>query len=237
MSTTRPESIYQNTAGKSTYLANNPTWHAEHSHWKANHIHSMLQKSRLAPNAVAEIGCGAGEILNQLRESMPETTRFFGYDISDDAIRMAQTRAKDRLEYFHDDLFQTETIFDLLLAIDVFEHIDDYFAFLRKCRDKATYKLFNIPLEMTWSTLYRPKTLQHARDTVGHLHFFSKTTALLALENTGHEIIDTRLASYRLETTDSPWKIRVPLKIMQSLVGSNLAATFMGGYTLFVLTK
>src|SRR5690606_39364807 len=39
--------------------------------------------------------------------------------------------------------------FDLVLCIDVFEHIEDYLGFLRILRDKGTYKLFHIPLDMT----------------------------------------------------------------------------------------
>jgi len=54
------------TEEKGNYLENNPTWHIEDSPWKAKQIFKMLNKNSINPKSIAEIGCGAGEILNQL---------------------------------------------------------------------------------------------------------------------------------------------------------------------------
>jgi tRNA G46 methylase TrmB len=64
------ESIYSN----AKYLANNPTWHVEHSPWKAQKIYDILRRNDLRPSRVAEIGCGAGEILLQLKALLPDSS-------------------------------------------------------------------------------------------------------------------------------------------------------------------
>ena len=90
------------------YLKNNPTWHVEDSPWKAKQILTMLNRHPIHPKSVAEIGCGAGEILNQLYAALPDDVHFTGYDISSDAIRFAKQREKERLEFKHENLLQTQ---------------------------------------------------------------------------------------------------------------------------------
>jgi len=41
----------------------------------------------------------------------------------------------------------TQKRFDILLVIDVFEHIPDYIGFVRKCRNKEHRKIYHIPLK------------------------------------------------------------------------------------------
>ncbi len=41
------------------YRENNPSWHIEDSPWKANHIHRIIQKHRLEPRTICEVGCGS----------------------------------------------------------------------------------------------------------------------------------------------------------------------------------
>lgn len=76
------------------YLKNNPAWHVEDSSWKATQILKMLDRNPIDPKSVIEVGCGAGEILNQLYLSMPDDVEFTGYDISRDAINLARHREK-----------------------------------------------------------------------------------------------------------------------------------------------
>jgi SAM-dependent methyltransferase len=117
----------------SDYLNANPSWHIEDSPWKATQIIKMLKKNNLHPKSIVEIGCGAGEILNQIHDRWDDkTVRLYGYDISPDAYEFCKAREKDRLKFFNNDLLQTNEKFDLLLMIDVFEHVEHYFDFIRK---------------------------------------------------------------------------------------------------------
>ena len=174
----------------SNYLQANPTWHVEDSAWKASQILKMLERNKVEPKSVVEIGCGAGEILNQLQQRMTDKTiQFSGYEIAPDAFKLAQTREKENLHFYCEDLAQNNNRYDLLLMIDVFEHVDDYIGFIKKCSTKAGYKIFHIPLDISlWSVLTNYPA--SARKQVGHLHYFMKDTALATLEHAGEEVLD-----------------------------------------------
>lgn len=227
--------IYQD----GSYLANNPTWHTEDSPWKASQIHKIMEANNVRPKTVCEIGCGAGEILNSLHAAM-KGVEFVGYEISSQAYEIALQRRKEHLDFKLADLLQEDNRehYNVLLVIDVFEHIEDYFTFLRKCREKADYKIFHIPLELSVQTVLRMTPLLNGRKKVGHLHYFSKETALETLKDAGYEII-----SYFY--TDAPFAVpksikgrmlNLPRKFL-SLFSRDLAVRILGGYSLMVLTR
>ena len=58
--------------------------------------------------------------------------------------------------------------------LDVIEHVEDYFSFLRDIRTKSSYKLFHIPLEVSVQGVLRGKIFLRNRDLYGHLHYFTK---------------------------------------------------------------
>ena len=178
------------TAENSNYLQTNPGWHVEDSPWKATQILKMLQRNKLQPKSVVEVGCGAGEILNQLQQRLADKSiQFSGYEIAPDAFKLAQTRQKENLHFYCEDLLQSNNNYNLLLMIDVFEHVDDYLGFIKKCSSKADYKIFHIPLDISlWSVLTNYPI--GARKQVGHLHYFMKDTALATLQDAGEEVLD-----------------------------------------------
>ena len=168
------------------YLESNPGWHTEDSPWKAQQVLRMLKQHDIHPHTVAEIGCGAGEIVRQLSLNLPETA-FSGFDISADAISMARSRESDRVRFFNADFRTSPDNFDVLLVMDVVEHVEDCFGFLRSIRERAEYKIIHIPLDMSVSLLLRNR-LMLVRKSVGHIHYCR--TALALLEDTGYEILD-----------------------------------------------
>ena len=172
------------------------------------------------------------------------TSSYRGYDISPDAHRLAQRSACDRLSFHCEDLLQSNESFDLLLAIDVIEHIPDYRGFITQCRQKATHVLYHIPLEVNTQSVTRASfafPLSSGRNSCGHIHFFTAESAIAALEDTGHRIVDvtytdgcTALASLH------PSFKRTIANIPRGLValGSRaLAARLLGGYSLLVLCE
>ena len=107
------------------YLAKNPGWHIEESPWKAKQILRMLKKNHIVPRTVCDVGCGAGEVLKQLQESLDGECLFRGYEISPQAFEMCRSKANERLEFKMADLCREENVsFDLLLVLDVIEHIE-----------------------------------------------------------------------------------------------------------------
>lgn len=129
------------------YTDKNPSFHVEDSPWKARQILKGIQRTGLQPKTVCEIGCGAGEILVQLSTALPDA-RFQGYELGPQGYAMCQERKSDRIGFSDQDLFTVDRTFDLMLCIDVFEHVEDPCGFLRRLAGKSRNYIFHIPLDM-----------------------------------------------------------------------------------------
>lgn len=222
------------------YFSKNPTYDVIDSPWKAKKVLEIINKHNLKVNTVCEIGCGAGEILKIMQEEMPQDIKFFGYDISPDAINLADEKSNENLSFYAEDLIEKDTEkFDLITCLDVIEHVDDYLGFLRSLKTKATYKIFNIPLDLSVRTVAKSSPIMRGREKAGHLHYFIKDTALATLKYTGYEILDWQYGhdfdSSKDKTsfqkmTESLCKIMYP-------ICPDFTVRLFGTYSLFVLAK
>jgi cyclopropane fatty-acyl-phospholipid synthase-like methyltransferase len=229
------ESLY--TSGH--YLEKHPTWHMEESPWKIRHIVPMLRRNRLVPQTVCEVGCGAGEVLRLLQLHLSETCTLWGYDISPQAIDLCQQKANERLHFNLADIRQEPGVFfDLLLVLDVLEHLEDYFSFLRELKPKSRYKLFHIPLEISVQGVLRGKIFLRNRELHGHLHYFTKETALHTLEDVGYEVLDYSYSpEYEMPTTLLQTKLmKLPRRLFFAL-NKDWAIRVLGGSRILVLAQ
>lgn len=223
-----------------TYLKNNPRWHEEDASWKAGHITRMLQSHGIVPVRICEVGCGSGELLNCLSRGIGAQAQLFGYDISPQAMAIAKQKEKPNLNFKLASVFDdAAATFDVIMAIDVIEHVEDYFGFLRRIRQKATYKIFHIPLDLSVQTVLRATPIMKERATVGHIQYFTKETALATLSDTGHEVVDYFYTSSYIDLPNRGWKAtlaKVPRRLMYA-VNQDFAARILGGFSLLVLAK
>jgi ubiquinone/menaquinone biosynthesis C-methylase UbiE len=220
------------------YLAANPTWGDEDSLWKARRIHALWLKSGLPiPATVAEIGCGAGRILAELESRFPDTVVYSGFDIASAAIRMAQKHAGERLAYYCEDLTQSTRRFDALLCIDVFEHVENPFEFLRTIRRLAPVVVFNIPLEMHLAGVLINHQLWTRRQ-YGHLHFYTAAVAFETLKECGYSVIAHDYVSRLMDLprSASEYVFWLPRKLV-SLLSKELSARILGGTSLLVVAR
>ena len=221
------------------YAAQNPSYHVEDSAWKARQILGLLHKHGQQPKTVCEVGCGAGEVLRQLQGQLPAETLLSGYEVSPQAFALAASRANERLRFSCAD-FLTETTdpYDLVLCVDVFEHVEDYLGFLRKLRTRGMYTLFHIPLDMSAQAVWRVGTIVENRRRVGHLHYFCKETALMTLEESGYEIVDWTYTASGIDRAKTfGAKIAALPRRIAALFSRDFAARVLGGYSLLVLAK
>lgn len=233
------ENIY--TSGQ--YLEATQTWHAEDSPWKAIQIKKIIDKNQIQAKCIAEIGCGSGSILNELSKlSDLQGVGFEGYDISPQAIEIAKQLNTERVEFFQEDLLSEDNgkDFDILMVIDVFEHVPDYMGFLDKCRTKATYKIYHIPLEIHVSSVFRNAFIRN-RYTIGHIHYFTADSAICTLEDTGHEIIDSFFTNGAFGLFNEHPTFKRALTNLPRWLFSKFSLPFtarlFGGYSLLVLAK
>ena len=122
--------------------------------------------------------------------------------------------------------------------MDVFEHVDDYLGFLRLCKNKAKNVIFHIPLDLSVQGILRNIPMVN-RNSVGHLHYFMKETAIATLVDTGYEIVDSFYTAGMLELPRKTLKAKLaflPRKLMYN-VNEDLAAKVFGGFSLLVLAK
>src|SRR6266702_4742116 len=97
------------------YLINNPAWHVEES---AKQIVRMLRRNRISHSNVYSTELA--------REAM-----LWVYEISHQANELARNRADERLQFRRRDFRDVkDAYFELILGLDVIEHLQDYFGFL-----------------------------------------------------------------------------------------------------------
>ena len=222
------------------YLAHNESWHTEDSPWKARDILRMLRKNEINAKTVCEVGCGAGEILRQMSYHLPRDTQFHGYEISPQAYAMTHERASDRLHFYLKDLLEEDpsVTYDVVMAIDVFEHVENDFGFVRQLRPRGTYQIYHIPLDISVNGILQDKFM-YGRKTVGHIHYYTKETALALLQDTGHQIIDYFYTPDSLELPRKTLKSKLakyPRKLMYG-IKPDLTVKLFGGFSLLVLTR
>lgn len=199
----------------------------------------MLDRHRqVALRTRRQVGCGAGQVLVELQKKLPKQTSFTGYEISPDAFKMCLPKANESLHFNLLDFSEFKgDPFDLLLVLDVMEHVSDYLGFLRDLRHKAHYVLFHIPLELTVHSLMRG-VLMLNRKTYGHLHHFTKDTALATLLDCGYMVLDWFYTPSVADVTQAGVKRGFPgqLRRLGFRIAPDQSVLLLGGYSLMVLT-
>lgn len=225
-----------------TYLKKNPTWDIADSPWKAGLISSIIKKNKIDVSEIADVGCGAGAVLQELEKLHPSVKKFTGYDISPDAIKLAATRASEKISFLHAD-FVNNTGADkreLLLVIDVIEHVEDYYGFTRQLNAKGDYFVFHIPLDLSCRTLLKPHVLFQQRESVGHIHYFSRDMIFWLLKDTGYQLLDwhyTKPMGDILPAKNSWQGIKKTGRNIFFRLSKRLSDKLWGGYSMLILAK
>jgi 2-polyprenyl-3-methyl-5-hydroxy-6-metoxy-1,4-benzoquinol methylase len=138
---------------------------------------------------------------------------FWGYDISAHPLELAKSRANDRLHFVQADIRRENTcFFDLILVLDVIEHLEDYISFLREIKPTSQYKIF---------------------------HYFTVEIALQVLRDVDYEILDYCYTARAIEQPTHELRrklLKLPRKLLFA-IHQDLAAHLLGGWSLLVLAK
>jgi len=224
------------------YFENNPTWDVEDSPWKADIINSLIERNRISANKIVEVGCGAGEILTSLAEKNPDIKTLKGYDISPQAISLAENRKSQRVQFYLGDFINGDqrTSVDVILVIDVLEHVSDYYGFLQKLKSKSRYFVFHIPLDLSCRTILKPYIMHQQRKAVGHLHYFSEEMVWWFLKDSGFTVIDweyTKPVTDIRESGSFKQYIKKKLRNVSYNINKKKSVKLWGGYSLMILAK
>jgi len=223
------------------YFSNNPDWDIADAQWKTDVIIELIKRNKLSPKEVVEVGCGAGENLVELLKKAIRVEKMTGYDISPQAINLASKKATDRISFFNEDITGKENIHtDLMLVIDVVEHVDDYYSFLRKLKTKSDWFVFHIPLDLSCRTVMKPHVLLQQRQSVGHIHYYTKEMVEWALQDTGYEIVDWVYTKPVVDVQSTGSVKRLVKKILRNIsfaISKDWSAKKWGGYSMMILAK
>jgi SAM-dependent methyltransferase len=223
------------------YLRHHPSWHVEDSPWKARHVLEMMRRHDIVPRSVLEIGCGAGAILARLHDAMDPSTSFTGIEIAPEALSMAASRSSERLRFEERNILADgiDGSYDVVLVLDLIEHVEDYFRLLRVAKPHGGYFILHIPLDLSAQSVLRRGRLDRSRKQSGHIHYFTKDTALAALADAGFEVLDHVYTAGTLDLPVQSFKAklaRLPRRVLRSW-NEDLAARLLGGFSLLVLAK
>ena len=131
---------------------------------------------------VAEIGCGNGLVQRQIEDHYGiEVT---GFDLNELALQMNVSHQSQLYCYdIHQRSPEFRARFDVLLLLDVLEHIDDEAAFLQSTRHHMTDSgllIIDVPAHQTFYSKYD--------EEVGHIRRYSIVQLAATLERSGFKI-------------------------------------------------
>lgn len=221
------------------YIKKNPSYHIEDSPWKAKQILKMLKKHNLSISTICEVGCGVGEILISLQNQLPSYIQLSGYEISNSAYKLCKKKENNNLKFYLKNISNEDKYYDLILLIDVIEHVEDIYGLLKKVRLKGKYKIFHIPLDLSFQMILRKNLLEELRENLGHIHYFTKEIALATLKDSGYKITDYFYTNSGIELESKSLLknfAKFPRKILAS-INKDLCSHLVGGLSLMVLAE
>jgi SAM-dependent methyltransferase len=222
------------------YFEDNPDWHEADAPWKVRSVAALVRFAGLAPHTVVDVGCGTGAVLaglaDELRPELPETT-WEGWDIAPAAIARARTRERTGLSYVCGDFLDSERRVDLILCLDVVEHLSDEHAFLTALRERAAGFVFRIPLDLSVLDVVRPTRMLELRRRHGHVHAYTRETALALLRECGFRIEVERLDRVPPATPTARARAADRVRRVGARIAPRATVRWLGGFSLLLLAR
>ncbi len=221
------------------YLEKNPTWDDEDSEWKAGKVLEIMRDNSLMVKSIADIGCGAGGVLAALAKYLPDA-ELSGYDIAPAVAKFWEDIDNTNICLKVGDFF-TDNIkyYDVVLLLDVLEHVVDPHEFLARLKPYSDYIVIHFPLDLSAMSVLRESPLLYVRHKVGHIHSFTKGLALALLQECGYEVLDWQYTGAAFNAPQSglkTWLARMPRSIAYAM-NKDFGVRLLGGETLMVLAK
>lgn len=221
------------------YAEKNPDWDSADAPWKAAKVLQILKDNGCSPESLVEVGCGSGAVLSALRRSFPDTV-MAGFDIAPGAQRFWQERSTEGIRFaLGDYLEMDEPMPDVVLVLDVLEHLGNPWEFLARLRCRCKLAVFHIPLDLSAASVLREIPLLRVREKVGHLHYFTRGLALALLQESGFDVIEARYTGAAFSAPQRSFKTRLTglLRRLMFAAFGDAGVRLLGGETLMVLAR
>ena len=222
------------------YVACHPDWHDADAGWKAAKVAAFLRTQQVRWTSLADVGCGSAGVLRHLAEGAADHARLVGLEPSPDAHALARelTPASSRIELHNRGLADGDH-FDVVLVLDVIEHVPDLYGFLESLRGHALRFVFHVPLDLSVVGVARPNAMLRVRRVIGHLHWFTAETLRDTLQETGYEILAEQYTqpSVELEGGGVLRRMAALPRRLGARISAPAAARLLGGSSLLVLAR
>lgn len=221
------------------YLATNPSWHVEDSEWKAQNVFELLTRNEIVPTSVCDFGCGVGAAIERLQGLIQPSPQCVGVEPAPHALAMALKRSNAGLQ-FVERLQPQNGFFDVILFLDVLEHVWDYRELLSTARAVARYVVIQFPLDLTLTNVLRGAPLVRMRRDVGHVHLFTAALARRALDEAELHVIDSMFTDHaRLRRPPLSVRLRPSygLRLVITRFSAELASRIFNGTSYLVLAE
>lgn len=172
-----------------SYIDQNPDLHEADSDWKIKklipYIDTCVAKISSPEISILDVGGGAGVILAKLSDYIEQThnktSTKYCLDLSPGMLAV-QKKNNPKATIIQKDITTSglkDKQIDILLMIDVLEHVEDPIAVLKEIKRITNFAIFKVPLEDSWyyktmAVLTRGKHRQRIIDHIGHINIYSK---------------------------------------------------------------
>ena len=188
------------------YLKTHPSLHEEDSPWKVIKIIPMVDlfmenhsyENEINEINVLDIGGGAGLILKSISSYIQEQYRVrvnkFALDLSPGTLKIQKANNPDLKRLLNEDITKVslkDKEMDLVLMIDVIEHVPESVKALEELRRVSKFVIFKVPLDDSIYSNVRNflsggKYRANYRETSGHVNIYNlNRLKTLIASNTG----------------------------------------------------
>ncbi|MBI5453822.1 MAG: class I SAM-dependent methyltransferase [Deltaproteobacteria bacterium] len=220
------------------YTKINTTLHVEDSPWKIEKVRKLIGE-RLSPRVICDIGCGAGLIAKGMAEAYPDA-KVIGLDISLDMLEAAR-RNNPEADFVNariESLPIGEGKADIIMLMDVLEHLEDPGKVLRALSQVARHLVIKVPLEDSLWYWANDKTGRYTREDnrrkLGHIQYFKMSSLTGLLRGAGFEVVAYEIISQNVDNPDNPHisklgKVINPVRVLTYKVSKTLFARVFNG--------
>jgi SAM-dependent methyltransferase len=220
------------------YGLQHDTWHI---HDAANKVKDILpamfsiidgldrQKLR-----IADVGSGAGgvsaNLIERLSQIKPDVAlNVTGFEISSYAIEIGRNMfpGLDLKQKFFE---ASDGPFDIVLFVDVLEHLENPWQMLRLARETSEFMVVRQPLLDNFST-FRHNNYKNQRETWGHISYFNYQSFLDMAQSTGWEPVKTDLVA-SWELAENIGQKPSPANALMTKLNRTLASFLLSGFYL-----
>lgn len=173
------------------YIRKNPSLHVQDSPWKVSKIIPFIDDFIHYLNyeiKILDVGGGAGLILKEISTYIEKTCGLivnkYALDLSPGMLKIQKLNNSDIIKSLNEDVCNTSLAdkeIDLMLMIDVLEHIPNPIIALKEMKRISRFIIFKVPLEdnlcnRIWNFAMRGKPRKYAIEKIGHIQIYNFIT-------------------------------------------------------------